>query len=94
MNDVDMTQKEAAETIERVDAALRAAQAALDSTKEILGEEATQPGFARNYVARQPQKLQEEFEAAVAETVAEIERDLPKRTATRQVRVKPTRQMV
>lgn len=98
MDDVDNTQRETAETIAKMAAAIGAAQQQLadiaEKTKELLGEEAVAPGYAASVTARLSKEHQEKVRQEVAALEEELANELPKTVARRTVRVKPTRQMV
>lgn len=91
MIDSDPTMKEAEATIARTDHALAEANAMLERSRTEIGDV---QDIARAYVDRLPAAKRAEVDREVQALADEIERDLPRRVATRQTRVKPSRQMV
>ena len=94
MSDVDQTTRELQTNIERMDALLREGQELTARSEKMLSEAGASPEIAQAFVARQTPQQQEEFAREVKALEQEIERDLPKQTASRPMRLKPTRQMI
>ena len=91
-------QRKAAEMSSATEAAIRNAEITLSElrvrTVELVGEEALQPGFVENFIARQSSDVQSGHAKMLAELSEELERDLPKLQMQSRVKIKPTRQMV
>jgi hypothetical protein len=94
MDEVEQTAREAEATIARVDAMLKHGGELLQRGHAAIGDEAEVSALARAYIERQPSEHRAEYERELETLQQELERDLPKQTATRTARVKPTRQMV
>ncbi len=98
MSDLDTTQRETAETADKVrtaiDAAKRYIKDAAEKTRDLFGEEALSPGYAAACMARLAPTEQERARLMIAAEKEEITRDLATIEVKRAVRVKPTRQMV
>ena len=94
MSDVDQTVRDAKATIEKLDAMLRDSQEILAQGERTMSDLGIQPGTAQAYASRQPADQQAEFARQVQAIHDEIERDVPKQTATRPMKLKPARQIV
>jgi hypothetical protein len=94
MDDLDRTARETEATIARLDHLLKQGAELLERSREMLGDEADAVALARSYIERQPSEHRAEYESEVEALKEEIERDLPRRTAARQGRVRPDRQLV
>lgn len=94
MQDLDATAREAESNIAQTEALLGQATAMLDRSKKELEAAGGSPDLARGFMGRRTAEEKAAFEREVQGIKDEIERDLPRQTATRTARVKPTRQMV
>lgn len=94
MSDVDQTTKELQVTLARMDALLREGQEITERSEKMLSDAGATPELAQAFIARQTPEQQEEFNRELKALEAEIDRDLPKQTAARQMRLKPARQMI
>ena len=94
MSDVDQTAEAAKATIEKLDAMLRDGQELVARGEKQLSGLGVQPDTARRFADRQPADGRAEFEREVQAIQDEIDRDAPRQVATRQAKLKPSRQMV
>lgn len=79
-DDIDETVKASKVAIERTEALIRDARAALESGGP-AGRDA--PGIVAAWIAKQPPEMQAEVSKAREEILAEIERDLPRQHAAK-----------
>ena len=93
-DDVDATLRESQANIAKTDAMLKEAEEMLERGRKLMEENNVTPESLHAFIAQQNQDGQEAYEKEVQAVREEIERDLPKQQATRQTRVRPTRQLI
>ena len=93
-DDVDATLREAEANITKMNAMLKEAEDVIERGKKLMEENNVTPDSLRTFIGQQSREGQEEYEKEVQAVHEEIERDLPKQQATRQTRVRPTRQLI
>lgn len=93
-DDVDATVRETLANIAKMDAMLKEADDMLARSAKLMEDNNVTPDALHSYIDQQGGAGKEEFEKEAQAVREEIERDLPKQQATRQTRVRPTRQMI
>jgi hypothetical protein len=93
MNEIDNTVREAEANIERTSKMLVESEALLKRSEEFAAQGAT-PETVHAYLAKQDAETRTNADKEIQALHEELERDLPKREAQRNVRVRAHRTMV